>query len=192
MLRTVLDERFQNNQLGWTHQPDATAWLGDGVYRLFGRPPIGAVSVGAPLGQSYRDVVVHGRFRKIGGPPGGGYGIIVRDDGPGPRDGVNQLGRFYVLEVGDLGEYGIWRRDQDQWVDIIPWTSHPAIRKGQEPNELTVQAYGPRLTLIVNGTEIASVEDTNLQEGGVGFYQGGDLNESVVERFVVQVPDSGR
>jgi serine/threonine-protein kinase len=186
--RTVLQERFDNNQRGWTNNPDQTAWLGQGVYRLFGRVPIGAVAVGAPLAEPLRDVEVQASFRKVGGPPGGGYGLIVRDEGPGPRDGVNQGGRYYVLEVGDLGEYGIWRRDQDHWVDLIPWTKHSALRPGGEPQVLTVRALGPSLTLIVNGTQIATVQDTTLREGGVGFYSGGDLNEVSVDDFIVRVP----
>jgi hypothetical protein len=186
--RILLQEGFQNNQRGWTNNPNQTAWLEQGVLRLFGRVPIGAVAVGAPLEQTLRDVVVQASFRKVGGPPGGGYGLIVRDEGPGPRDGVNQGGRYYVLEVGDLGEYGIWRRDQDRWVDIIPWTKHPAVRPGGEQNLLAARALGPRLTLIANGVELATVQDSALSQGGVGVYLGGDLNEVAVDDFVVRVP----
>jgi len=70
-------------------------------------------AVGVLTGQ-LRDVLVTATFHKADGPPGGGYGIIVRDQGPGSRDGLNQGGHYYVLEVGDSGEVGIWRRDEDQ------------------------------------------------------------------------------
>src|SRR5712692_9968956 len=61
-------------------------------------------------------------FRKVGGPSSGGYGLIVRDQTVPPLDGLRQNGRFYVLEASDRGEIGIWRRDDDQWVDLLAWS----------------------------------------------------------------------
>ena len=49
--------------------------------------------------------MVSATFRKTGGPPGGGYGLVIRDQGPAPRDGVNQNDEAYVMEAGDQGEY---------------------------------------------------------------------------------------
>jgi hypothetical protein len=187
-LRTVLDERFGGGASGWPDNPQSTAWLADGVYRLVARQPGQFVAVGAPGGQRFRDVVVTAAFRKVAGPPGGGYGIIVRDQGPGPRDGVHQGGRYYVLEAGDRGEFGIWRREGDRWVDLIPWTRSDAIAQGTAPNTLVVQAVGPQLTFIANGVRLASYTDTALAGGAVGIFVGGDLNEAVLERFTIQAP----
>src|SRR5207248_6347733 len=89
----LFDERFANNQRGWPDDKDSTAWLADGVYHLFAKDAGRFVSIGAPGAGSFRDVEVSGRFRKVGGPPGGGFGLIVRDQGPPPRDGKNQGGR---------------------------------------------------------------------------------------------------
>jgi hypothetical protein len=115
--------------------------------------------------------------------------LIVRDQGPGPRDGVSQGGRYYVLEAGDRGEFGIWRREETRWVELIPWTFAGAIRLGDAPNELTVQALGPQLTFLINGEQVASLVDAALTEGTVGVFLGGDYNEAVLERFVVEVPN---
>src|SRR6266540_4239025 len=133
------------------------------------RPPTSETSRPGGLGAApLRDVVVSGAFRKVGGPPGGGYGLIVRDAGPAPRDGLNQGGRYYVLAAGDRGEVGIWRRDGDRWVDLLPWTRSDAVRPDGAANELMARAIGPRLTLMVNGTEVASLADAALAEGGWG------------------------
>ncbi len=140
------------------------------------------------MDQTLTDGVVTASFRKVGGPPGGGYGIIVRDAGPGPRDGINQRGRYYVLEVGDRGEFGIWRREDDRWVDIIPWTRSGAVRPGGEPNRLSVAAAGTRLVFAVNGAQIAEVTDAAITQGGVGLFAGGDLNDVLVEQVVVSPP----
>jgi LPXTG-site transpeptidase (sortase) family protein len=188
-LRTIFEERFRNSDRNWPNDPQSTAQVGDGVYRLAAQEPSRFVAIGAPLAQSLSDVVVRATFRKVGGPSGGGYGLIVRDQGPGPRDGVNQNGRYYVLEAGDRGEFGIWRRDGDHWIDLIPWTLSAAIRSGGAPNELTVQAIGSQLSFLINGRQVASQADATLADGAVGIFVGGDGNEVILERFVVDVPN---
>jgi hypothetical protein len=187
-LRTILDERFADNQRGWPDDLQATAWLADGSYRLIARQPGQFVAVGAPLGTGLGDVVAIATFHKVGGPPGGGYGLIVRDQGPGPRDGRNQTGRFYVFEVGDRGDVGVWRRQTDQWIDIVPWTPSSAVQPGEALNQLRVEAIGPQLTFLVNGTQVARVRDEELAEGAVGIFAGGDFNDVALDRLVVQAP----
>jgi hypothetical protein len=148
------------------------------------------VAVGAPLEapqRALRDVVASATFRQLAGGPGGSYGLIVRDAGPGPRDGVRQTGRYYVLQVNDLGGVSIWRRDYDHWVERLPWSSSPAVRR-DGPNELQVQAWGPELIFAVNGVQVARLTDTFLREGAVGLFVGGNGTEVAVERFTVQVP----
>src|SRR5205823_1447757 len=135
-----------------------------------------------------RDVSVRARFRKRGGPGGGGYGIIVRDQDPASRDGKNQDGAFYLLEVGDKGQVGVWRRDGSQWIDILPWTRHTAVLTGDAPNQLRVDNVGDHLAFFVNGVMVANGEDANLGEGGVGVFVGGDLNEVTLEGLTIQAP----
>jgi hypothetical protein len=105
---------------------------------------------------------------------------------PAQRDGLGQEGRFYVFEVGDRGELGIWRRDGLDWVDVLPWTASDEIKAGS--NELTVSAIGDELKFLVNGTVVKTVTDTLLQRGGVGLFVGGDGNSVAVERLSVRVP----
>jgi hypothetical protein len=94
-----------------------------------------------------------------------------------------------VLEVGDRGEVGIWRREEDHWVDLVPWTPSGAVRACGATNQVTVRALGSRLTLLVNGVEVASVQDETLREGTVGVFVGGDLNEVLLERLLIQIPE---
>ena len=133
-----------------------------------------------------RDVT--GLFRKVGGPSGGGYGLILRDQAPEPRDGQNQLGRYYVFEVGDQGQVGVWLRDGDHWLDLLTWTASEAVRPGAASNELTVTAAGDHLSFVVNGIPVASQTDTVLHRGGAGVFVGGDGNQVAVDRITVSVP----
>ena len=131
----------------WPNDPNSIGWSTPEGYQLFARRPGEFVAIGNRAAQPLGDVVVTARFAKVGGPPGGGFGVIVRDQGPGARDGLSQTGNFYVLEVGDRGEVGIWRRADNSWIDLVPWTPSAAVRPGNAENELTVRAVGPRLTL---------------------------------------------
>jgi hypothetical protein len=191
-LGVVLDERFASNTRGWPDNPDGPSWLADGAYHLFARQTARYVAVSVPGAQNLDDVVVSGRFRKTGGPPGGGYGLIVRDQAQSADrgDGQSQAGPFYVFEVGDKGELGVWLRDGDHWVDLLPWTASDAIRPGLEPNDLTVSAIGDRLNFLVNGIPVATQLDTLLHHGGVAVFTGGDGNQVALERLTVRTPRS--
>jgi hypothetical protein len=94
-----------------------------------------------------------------------------------------------VFEAGDLGEFGIWRRDLDHWVDLVPWTRTSAVRPGGSPNELTVRATGNHFVFTVNSIQIADVDDDELDAGSVGVFVGGDDNEVALDHFAVQAPD---
>ena len=189
-LHTVFDETFADNRMGWPDNPRSTAWLADGNYRLFAREARRFVAIGAPLITPLHDVVVTATFRKTGGPAGGGYGLILRDQTPTSHEGLNQSGRYDVLEVGDLGQVGIWRREEDRWIELLPWTPSEAVHRGGEPNEVEVWAIGQRLALLVNGIQVASRVDDNLTTGGVGLFVGGDFNEVALERMIVREPAS--
>ena len=181
--RTVYDERPGQGAAGgagggrWPHDPAATAWNAEDGYRLVARRPGQFVALAAPVAAPLRDAAVTAAFRKVGGPPGGGYGLIVRDQGPGPRDGLNQSGRFYVFEAGDRGEVGVWRREGARWVDLLPWTPADAVRPGGAANELTVQAVGQRVTFLVNGRVVAESDRPRL-----GRRRGGRLRGRGLER----------
>jgi hypothetical protein len=185
---SILDERFTTNTRSWPSSPQGSAMLTDGSYRLTPRAAGQFVAIGAPLVDVPHDVSVTADFQKLGGPAGGGYGIIVRDQGSGPLDGTIQNGRFYVLEAGDKGDVGIWRRDGDHWVDLLPWQHADAVKTGNAPNELTVRAVGNRLSLSINGTEVATRTDATFAGGNVGLFVGGDGNQVAVSHFSIQTP----
>jgi signal peptidase I len=183
--RTVLDERFSALSPAWPNDP-GSAWFANPGFQLAARRPGEFVAISAPLTDRPADVVVSGTFRKVGGPAGGGYGLIVRSQEPSTLDGRRQVGHYYVAEVGDKGEVGIWRRDGDHWVDLQPWTPSAAVRPGDGINELTLSARGTQLEFAVNGISVASVAGATLPAGGVGVFVGGDLNQILLERLLVQ------
>jgi hypothetical protein len=182
----LLDAQFSQPIPGWRDDPKGPATFLDGVYRLVVRQANHFVAVGVPLGAPPRNILVTARFRKLDGPPGSGYGVIFRDQSPESRDGDSQAGRYYVAELGDKGEVGLWQRDVDHWVDLVPWTHAEAVRTGTLPNDLQVRAVDDQITVIVNSVEVLNVVGATLLEGGVGVYAGGDLNQVALEHLLVQ------
>jgi hypothetical protein len=73
-------------------------------------------------------------------------------------------------------------------VDLVPWKRSEAVKTGTGTNELTASAIGNRLSLSVNGTQVASITDGTFSSGNVGLFTGGDGNQVVVDRFSVQAP----
>jgi hypothetical protein len=182
--RTLLDEQFVRV---WTPEPRTTAWLEANRYHLFARTPGAFVAVRAPLAAVPGDLVVTGTFHKVGGPAGGGYGLILQDQATGAGDGIDQSGQYVVAAVSDRGEAGLWRRDGERWIDLLPWTRTPAVHTGAASNDLIVDVRGGRLRFQVNDTDVANL-DVGHVPGGVGIFAGGDLNEVLVDRFRVQAP----
>jgi hypothetical protein len=179
----LLDETFASGADGWPSAATSSAFWDTSGYHLVPRIAAQFVAITAPSGPSFTNGAVLGLFRKVAGPVGGGYGLIVRAQGP--LDGSDQGGRYYIFEVGDKGEVGAWRRESDQWVDLLPWQASAAVNAGAAENRLRVVAAGSQFTFSVNDTPVAQVSDATLASGGVGVFTGGDGNQVLLERFTV-------
>jgi hypothetical protein len=179
----LVDETFAANAAGWPDATTSSAFWDSSGYHLVPRIAGQHVAITAPTAPQLADGAVSGLFRKLAGPAGGGYGLILRAQTP--LDGSTQGGRYYVFEVGDKGEVGAWRREQTQWVDLQAWQSSEAVHPGIAENRLEVRAAGSQFTFSVNDTPVAQVTDASLPSGAVGVFAGGDGNQVQVERFTV-------
>jgi hypothetical protein len=183
----ILDEAFTSNALGWPDNRQATGWFIDNGYQLEPRVPGQFVAVTPEKSPVLDDVSVSAVFHKIAGrPEGGGYGIIVRDQSDTQLDGWRTSGRYYVFELSDRGEVGVFRREDDHWDTLLDWTPSVEAHSGAAQNELAVEARGDRLSLVVNGGEAVQVVDSTLGGGRVGVFVGGDGNAAVLSRLVVR------
>jgi hypothetical protein len=172
----------------WPNNPNGPAWFGADGFRLYARESGRFVAVGVPLAQPLGTAVLTARFHKVGGPAGGGYGLIVRDQGSSvERDGRNQAGKYMVLEVGDQGDAGIWQRNEARWIDVMPWTHSDAVHLDRESNALVVSIRDNVLRFEVNGQVLADLTyDGVPPRGGVGIFVGGDLNEVVLDSLRIE------
>jgi len=176
-------QRFVVPLADWPNNDQGTAWFEDGAYHLMARDPGRFVAVGVPMAQSFGDGAVSAQFHKVTGPAGGGYGLIIRDQGTTlDRDSLNQAGHYLVLEVGDMGEVGIWQRDDTRWLDVLAWRRADSVHRDSDSNVLTAYTRGAWVRFEVNGETVAEVTvDALPARGGVGIFVGGDLNETALE-----------
>jgi hypothetical protein len=111
-----------------------------------------------------------------------GYGVCCREQGDG--DG------YYLFISGD-GMYSIFRGVEGSTESLVEWASSSAIRQGDATNHIRAICDGSRLTLVVNGEELASTTDSLYSEGDVGLAAASfesDPTEIHFDSFVVREP----
>jgi hypothetical protein len=188
---TLFERPLTGGISGWTNDPAGTAWFAPDGYHLLARDAGRFVATSVPLPRPVQDITMTATFHKVGGPPGGGYGLIVRDQSAASeRDGRNQAGRYLVAEVGDRGDVGVWQRDDTHWIDILPWTHSEDVHPDRAPNTLAVTTHGSSLLFKVNGATVATVNYDKLpNSGNLGVFVGGDLNEVTLDRLQIANSD---
>jgi hypothetical protein len=115
-------------------------------------------------GRKFKDGVVSVKARPVGGPDDNAYGLVVRH-----VDDQN----FYRFEISGDGYFAVQApRDAFSWEALVDWTASPAIRKGQESNQLKVECQGAAMVFYANDVELTRVEDDRYSEGDVGLIAG--------------------
>ncbi len=93
------------------------------------------------------------------------YGLICR---------YNE-GNFYYFAISADGYYGIFRHTKENGT-LTPLTGPAMLSSSaihlEGSNHLTAICKGPELSLIVNGEQIATVQDTTLSSGDIGMAAG--------------------
>lgn len=119
--------------------------------------------------------------------------ITTFDETDRPQDGaglvlrVQDESHFYYYEINNRGAFRLRARDGDDWVTILDWTEDPAAVTGAADNLLAVRAEEERLTLFLNGAQVAVVDLPPLLT-----YLAGDIGlaaESVTGPLLVAYDD---
>jgi hypothetical protein len=136
--------------------------------------------------ESVSDFVLSVQARRVRGPKvTGEYGVIFRVSRL-PGGDLN----YYRFGVADDKTFHVALRHDGEWTRLIEWTDENAIKPGQE-NHLVVIARGSTFRFLINGDEIALVEDATLREGKAGLLislDEGDEGVFEFDDFEVYVP----
>jgi hypothetical protein len=133
------------------------------------------------LDTSYADSVVQVDTQVLQSVTDGDYGLICR---------YQDADNFYGLEISEDGYFTIYRYLNGEFLSLYDWTYSDLILSG-EVNTLTIACVGPKLTIAVGGTVLASVEDDSLSSGGLGMVAGTfDTPNLIVafDNFIVYQP----
>ena len=97
-----------------------------------------------------------------------GYGIFI---GGEDLDGDNQEYLYFLIR--NTGDYLVKEREGDETETVKGWTASEAIVKYTEDsgssaeNNLEVKVSGDDLTFIINGVEVATLSDSDLDTDGI-------------------------
>lgn len=169
---------FEQPLPSWPNDPRGSAWFSPGAYHLFARDAGRYIAAAVPMASAIADATLEAQFQKVRGANGGGYGFVVRSAWPDEN--------FVVAELSDDGYVGIWQRDAERWVDILPWTPTSAALPSAQPNTVGLLVRRTTLQMSVNGQAVAHVTASAMApSGGVGIFTGGDQSEVVVRSLRV-------
>lgn len=116
-------------------------------------------------GKRYSNTRIEVETTKIDGPDDNDFGLICRY-----RNGDN----FYAFLISSDGYYGIARVSDGQYKllgnDGMQYSE--VIEQGNATNRIRGDCAGSTLTLYVNGSMLAEIQDDSFQSGEVGLVAG--------------------
>jgi serine/threonine protein kinase len=115
--------------------------------------------------------------------PSGAFGIAFR---------YQDQDHYNVFAVDGLGRFSIWVRDDGVWHELRNqkenWTPNAAIKPLGGKNQLRVDILGDKITGIVNGRQVALVQDKTFSSGNVGIYVATDtsgITDALIDQYQV-------
>lgn len=162
----LFQDDFSDPNSGWdriTETDGSTDYTTDGAYRIYINTT--TLDVWANPGKSFGDVRIEVDATKVGGDDNNLFGVICR---------YQDVDNFYEMIISSDGYYEISKviggsrtpltEEQMQFSESIP-TGNTKLRLGAD-------CIGSKLTLKVNGTVIAEVQDSDIAAGDIGLLAG--------------------
>ena len=169
--------------------PPYATWS-DGAYRLQAREVASYVAIAAPNDPVPPNVLVSATLRKTGGPPGGGYGLIVRNQSPEvPRR--QQPG----ASTPTSPKLATWASSASGGARATTGSTscpgrarRPYARAARQRVHRPHQWPAPVSIDHQRRPKWRGSTMTSSPMVAVGVFAGGDNNEVALDRFTVQVP----
>jgi hypothetical protein len=166
---------FSNPASGWRAESDSSAEVGysDGGMRILVKVPNSLAWASA--GRALSDLYLTVEATQIAGPDDNEYGVMARMQDPQ---------HFYRFSISGDGYYLVSKYDGQEWKPLgTDWTPSDAIHPGAATNLLGVVCQGAQLTFLVNGVQLAQVEDKSYSRGDIGLYAGSFFEPNVEVQF---------
>ncbi|HET90635.1 MAG TPA: DUF1080 domain-containing protein [Chloroflexi bacterium] len=167
---------FSDPTSGWRAESDATAEVGyrDGVMRVLVAVPNSLAWASAE--RQFSDFHLTVEATQVAGPDDNEYGVLVR---------VKDPNHFYRFSISGDGYYQISVYDDGVWQVLSgdDWLPSDAINHGMATNRLEVIGQGVMMTFVVNGVQLAQVQDGRYAKGDIGLYAGSFFEPNVEVYF---------
>jgi hypothetical protein len=164
--KALFEDNFNDTACGWDEYDEdgATAAYGTSDYVIsVDQPNTSAVAV---PGARFADVLIETQIEQTAGSADNNFGLICR---------YQDLDHFYAFLISSDGYYAIVRVVGGENFKVLSGDGlhlmpTEAIRTELgSTNEIRARCQGDTLTLYVNGKQLASVIDSQLAAGDVGF-----------------------
>lgn len=160
----IFEDDFETDR-GWTNlrEDNFVMEYTNGAYRIF----VDLVTTTSPVfsirSQELEDVRVEVDAIRAAGPEDSFFGLLCRF-----RDQDN----YYRLVIGTDGFYGIGKKVDGEFSNLVSNTQQGVINAGAATNRVRADCIGNELTLYANGVQLLSVQDNDLRSGDVGLVAG--------------------
>jgi hypothetical protein len=166
---------FQDAESGWDvfSGDDQTVGYEDGQYVLRVNK-VNWMTWGNAYQRFEDGVLVEVDATKLDGPDDNSYGLVF---------GYQDEGNFYRFEISSDGYYRFGKHVDNEWIEVIPWTTSDLIVQGEATNRMSAAMRGGRLAFAVNGEVLTATEDDSFADGDVGLVAGSFDEAGVVIGF---------
>lgn len=172
----LFKDDFSDPSSGWNQisTESGETDYADGTYRIYVNQP--NMDIWSQPNLDLTDVRIEVDTFKVGGERDNRFGIICR---------ASEIEQFYTFIISSDGYFGIGKiRGNDyQLIGMDALLRSDVIKKGSAFNHIRADCIGNELTLYVNGTKLAQVEDSDLTSGDVGLIAGTYNNVGADIRF---------
>ena len=155
-------DNFSDSSSGWESYNGANSQTGydAGGYRIIVDQP--DTSYWAIAGQEFGDVSIEVAADKLGGADDNFFGVICR---------YQDENNFYVFLISSDGYYNIGKYKDGEYETISDAGQgfSQAIHQGKTRNHIQADCIHNTLTLLVNNTKLAQVQDNDFSMGDIGL-----------------------
>jgi len=158
----IYSDDFSNDKSGWSTGPENVFSSGykNGKYQIIAQTGMYTSVCIPPIFTNFA-IEVEASIEE--GSSGSDYGVILRrvDDD-----------NFYRFKISELGYYSCDKKQNGQWIDIIPLTSYSAIQTGKATNIIKAECKGDMFTFYVNSVKLRGCKDSSFASGNIGLEVG--------------------
>jgi len=180
----LFEDNFSDPSSGW-HQLDITEGIADyedGHYKIVVHAK--NADFWAYPGLNIEDTMIEVDATTVDGPLDNNFGVICRHQ---------DVKNFYFFIISSDGYYAIGKvfGNNQTLISADKMQLSDAISQGYTTNHIKAVCDGSQLSLIVNGTQLISVEDAELTSGDVGLLAGTFAESKTnihFDNFVVKKP----